>query len=77
LLSDRPLPHLPELGRILTTWGIYIPSNEIYFDESISTESFSIELPTYENDALGAMTMAGGSVSAPAGSGGIVNLFRS
>ena len=34
--------------------------NEIYIDEGLSTESFSIELPAYENDVLHALSETGG-----------------
>lgn len=34
--------------------------NEIYIDEGISTESFSIDLPAYENDVLHALSETGG-----------------
>ncbi len=34
--------------------------NEVYLDESKNTESFSIELPAYENDVLHALSETGG-----------------
>ena len=34
--------------------------NEIYLDEGLTTESFSIELPAYENDVLHALSETGG-----------------
>ena len=34
--------------------------NEIYLDEGLNTESFSIELPAYENDVLHALSETGG-----------------
>ena len=34
--------------------------NSIYLDESLQTESFSIELPAYENDVLHALSETGG-----------------
>jgi len=34
--------------------------NEIFLDEALTTESFSIELPNYENDVLHALSETGG-----------------
>ena len=49
-----------EDGASNTNRGGGLNRNEIFLDESLQTESFSIDLPNYENDVLHALSETGG-----------------